>query len=465
MPRAGQVAVIDTENFKVVANIAAGTAPVRVAQQPDGRYLWVGNNASDERASGVTVIDTETLAPLGFIGTGAGHHEIAFSGDSRHAFVTSRDTGTVTVIDAASRKVLAAIRTGEQPISIAYSPLARAFYVADGKDGRVSVIDAETFAVTRRVALERGLGPLRVSPDGRFALAVNPQRDRVYVIDVATNERVQDIRIPGEPFQVTFTQTFAYVRSLHSERVSMINLSTLGKGMEPTVQSVAAGSQAPAGGSGPAIADSVASAAGQGQVFIVNPADGTTYFYMEGMNATSSNYRVHGSTPRAVAVVDRSLKEVEPGVYAGRVRLPVAGKYDVAFMLQSPPILHCFSAEAADNPSLARQRDPLAVAFLTTQRHYNVGDTAAIRFRLTEPATGTARPGLTGVTVLGFAAPGRMRTVVDASDLGDGVYEARLPLPAAGAWYVHVSVPSLKMGYERMGYFSLQAANAPVAAR
>ncbi len=45
MPRAGRVAVVDTDSFKIVANVEAGSYPVRVALQPDRRYVRVGNGA------------------------------------------------------------------------------------------------------------------------------------------------------------------------------------------------------------------------------------------------------------------------------------------------------------------------------------------------------------------------------------------------------------------------------------
>jgi YVTN family beta-propeller protein len=470
MPRAGQVAVVDTENFKVVDNIAAGKTPVRVALQPDGRYLWVGNNDSDAGASGVTVIDPQTRQPIAFIATGAGHHEIAFSTDNRHAFVTNRNAGTVTVVDVASLTLAKTLNTGAQPLSAAHSALSRSVYVADGKDGNVTVIDADRLEISARIALKPGLGPLRISPDGRFALALNSREDLVHVIDVSTNQVVQEIGIAGQPFQVTFSKTFAYVRAMHSERVSTITLASLGKGRQATVQTFAAGSQPPNAARGVAIADSVAAAADEGTVFIVNPTDASTYYYMEGMNSPSSNYRVYGSSPLAVTVVDRSLKEVEPGVYTGRVRIPVAGQYDVAFMLQSPQMLHCFSANAVENPALAKNREPLRLEFQTTQRQYAVGQTAAIRFRLVDPASGTSRTGMSGVNALYFLAPGRRRTEVKVTEIGDGVYEARIALSEAGAWYVHVGVPSLKVGYERLPFFSLQAVapaelKVPVAAR
>ena len=470
MPRVGQVAVVDTENFKVVDNLPAGKTPVRVVLQPDGGYLWVGNNDADAAASGVTVIDPQSRKRVGFIATGAGHHEIAFSTDNRHAFVTNRNAGTLSVIDVASLKLVKTLSTGAQPLSAAHSALSRSVYVADGKDGRVSVIDADKLEISARIALKPGLGPLRISPDGRFALALNPQQDLVHVIDVSTNEAVHDIAIPGQPFQITFTETFAYVRAMHSERVNTITLASLGKGKRATVQSFAAGSQPPKASGGVAIADSVASAADEGTVFIVNPADGSTYYYMEGMNAPSSNYRVYGSSPRAVTVVDRSLKEVEPGVYTGRVRIPVAGGYDVAFMLQTPQMLHCFSATAAENPALANSREPLKLEFQTTQRQYNVGETATIRFRLADGVTRQPKVGLAGVNALYFLSPGRRRTEVKVTEVGAGVYEARIALAEEGAWYVYVGVPTMKIGYERLPFFSLQALAAadlksPVAAR
>lgn len=457
MPRANQVAVIDTDGFKVIDNIDAGKTPVRIALQPDGRYLWVGNNPNDEAASGVTVIDTETRKNVGFVATGAGHHEITFSADSKLAFVSNRNAGTVTVIDVATRQVRKTLATGTQPISVAYSALSQSVYVADGKDGSVAVIDGGKLEIVKRIALKPGLGPLRISPDGRFALLLNPREDLVHVVDVSTNEAVQDVDVPGQPFQLMFSKTFAYVRSMHTERVRMITLASLGKGKQPVVQSFAAGAAAPGPGAGAVIADTLANAAGEGTVFVVNPADGSTYYYMEGMNAPSSNYRVYGSSPRAVTVVDRSLKEVEPGVYEGRVRIPVAGTYDVAFMLQSPQVLHCFSAMAKENPAIAKAIEPLQIEYQTTQRQFKVGETAAVRFRLIDGPTQKPKVGMAGVSALFFRAPGRGRTEVPAVEIGDGVYEARVPLVDAGAWYVYVGVPSQKIGYERMPFYSLLA--------
>jgi len=226
MPAAGEVAVVNTETFKLERSFPAGVAPTRVAVQPDGRYLWVGNDSARPSESGVTVVDTEKLEIAGRIATGRGHHEIAFSSDDRFAFVTNRDEGTVSVVDVRRLRKVKDLGTGSLPISIAFSPLSQAAYAADGKDGTISVVDPSRLEVTARVQAKPGLGPLRFSQDGRWGFVVNTAENAVHVLDAAENRLVHDIPLPGKPYQVVFTRAFAYVRLIDSERVQMINLSS-----------------------------------------------------------------------------------------------------------------------------------------------------------------------------------------------------------------------------------------------
>jgi len=457
LPKANEVAVIETGNFTVDSYVKAGKEPMRIALQPDRRYLWVGNDAPDADHSGVTVIDTASLKQVGFVATGAGHHEIAFSADSRRAFVTNRSDGTVSVIDVAGRRKVKTIETGPTPLSLAYSTLSRRLYVADGKNGTVSVIDAEKLEVVKRLAVKPGLGPLKVTPNGRFALTVNPAENRVHVIDTASDELVQEIRVEAQPYQIIFSETFAYVRSLGSERVSMINLASLGQDKTPSVQSFAAGTVAPKEAGDLVIADSMAMAAGEGTVFVLNPSDGNSYFYREGMNAPSSGYRAFGSSPRAVIVADRSLKEVEPGVYAGRVKIPVAGKYDVAFLLESPQVLHCFSMEARSNPLFAQSHSQAAVQFENWPHTAQAGQTLSLRFKLVDPITGQARVGIRDAQVMYFLAPGARRTQTPVREIGNGEYEVEVKLSLPGAYYIYPAVPSMKLGFGELPFFTVRA--------
>lgn len=457
IPETGLVAVVDTDTFKVITDIDAGEQPTRVLLQPDGRYLWVGNDATGESGSGVTIIDTQTLAAVKHIATGAGHHEIAFTSDSKTAFVSNRTAGTVSVIDVATLIKVKDIATGPLPISLAYSALSEALYVADGRAGTVTIVDGQALEVQQRIMLQPGLGPLRFAPGGRYALTVNPTRNQVNVIDATSNKQVQTIDVSGKPFQISFSNAFAYVRALASERVTMINLTSLGEGKKPIVQGFDAGIGAPQLAGNLPLAESTAFTTSEAAVFIVNPVDNTTYFYMEGMNAASGNYRVFGASARAVTIIDRSLKEEQPGVYTSTVKIPAAGRYDVAFMLETPQMLHCFTADASEDPDLEKTFAALSIEYLQESHRVPSNSTVALRFRLSDPATGEPQSGINGVSVLYFRTPGADRTVLAAVDQGNGVYKALLPIGRPGGYYVYVGVPSQRIGYDTLPFFTLAA--------
>ena len=443
-PEAGEVAVIDTDTFRVKAAIPAGKSPMRAALQPDGRFVWVGNN--DEASGGVTVIDTGSRRVAGFVATGRGHHEIAFSPDSARAFVTNREDGTVSVIDAPQRRKVRDVKTGALPISVAASSRSGNVYVADGRDGTVTVLDGKAGNVLRTVRLAPGLGPLRFTQDGRFAFVVNATESKAYVLDASNDALVHAIDVEPQPFEVVFTRGFAYVRSLGSERVTMVNLASVGPGRNPIVQKFTAGAVPPGQVQDLVIADTLAAGTTEAAVLVVNPAENATYFYMEGMNAAASNYQARGSHARAVMVVDRGLKEVEPGVYRGIARLPAAGKYDVAVLLDSPRVMHCFAANVEADPAAAAKRAETRLEFIAGEGAGRPGEKRVVRLRLTDALTGAPRSGLTDVRVVSFRAPNRERHEVIARETSAGVYEAEVPLNEQGAYYVQAASASARFG-------------------
>ncbi len=457
MPGAGEVAVVDAADFKVVGNVAAGANPVRVALQPDGRYLWVGNNSPLAPRSGVSVIDARRFEPVEFLATGTGHHEIAFSADSRHAFVTNRDSGTVSVIDTATLEKLRDIRTGPRPISAALSPLSRALYVADGEAGTVTVIDAKSLATRKVIQARPGIGPVRFSPDGRYGFVLNTAENVATVIDAGSDEAVHRIDVAAEPYQVTFTSAYAYIRGLASERVTMVSLSSLGKGRTPTVQSFAAGAEAPKLAGDLPIAESLAAKADESSVFVVNPANNTTYFYMEGMNAPMTGYLNRGHTARAVTVIDRSMREAEPGVFTSQVVMPAAGRFDVAFMLDRPQILHCFSAEVAPGAASTERLAAPRLEFLPAPAAQVAPAAVPVRFRLVQGADDAPREGVTGLSVRYFLAPASPPRQAAVREVGEGVYEALVQTLESGAYYVHVDAGALKLHSGSQPYMTLRA--------
>jgi YVTN family beta-propeller protein len=459
MPAAGKVALVDTEAFKVSHEIEAGEQPMRVELQRDQRYLWVGNNAPDPERSGVTVLDAQDLNAVAFIQTGPGHHEIAFTDGDQYAYVTNRDGGTVSIIDVQALDKIAEIETGPRPMSVAYSALGNAIYVTDADAGTITVIDPDTREIRARMEAEPGLGPLRMNRDGRWGMAVNASTDTVFVIDASSDRLAHAISVGKQPYEVNFTNALAYVRSLGTQDVGLIPISELDGAETPPVTYIPVGQRPPGIAGEISIADSIVPAVNQAAAaYIVNQAEGTVSYYMEGMGAPMGSFRNYGHETRAIAIVDRSLSEVSPGVYRGRVKLPVAGIYDVAFMMDSPQFLHCFTAKVAPNElGTDEGAGELAVKYEINDRNITIGEPSTIRFRLEDRATGEPVGDVADVSVLYYRSDGRGRTTVPARPLGDGLYEATVEATMLATYYVYVAAPSKKLDYSDRSLLSLMA--------
>jgi YVTN family beta-propeller protein len=462
MPAVGQVAVVDTATWKVLTNVDAGASPTRLRLQPDEKYLWVTNeSAAASAAGGVTVVDTATMKEAASLPSASGAHDVVFDDDNKYAFVAAGD-GTLLVYDAQKLARVGEVKAGARPVSISYSPLSRAVYVA-GEDGRIAVIDSRTHKLVTSIAAKPGLRTVRFAPGGRYGFAANAAESVVYIFDASTNRLIHTIAVGKNPDQVAFTGAFAYVRSAGTEEVSIVRLNTIGK--EPDVTKFPGGQLAPESAPDFAAATDAIFPAPEGNaVLVANAADKQIYYYSEGMAAPMGNFQNYRRVPRAVRVVDRSLREGPAGVYTTGIKLPKSGRYDVAFLLDSPRVIHCFEAEAAPNPALREERrTPLRIEYLNEARQLRVGEPFKLRFRLIDTATGRPKDGLKDARVLFFLAPGIWQTRSFAQSIGEGVYELTLTPPEEGAYMVFVESPSQGVVFRQLPFLSLQATSAPQA--
>ena len=450
MPGVNQVAAVDTSRWKVVANIDAGLRPARVRLQPDERYVWVGNDA------GVTVIDTTTLKVVGQVATGKGHHELEFSSDSRFAFVTNEQDATVSVIDVQKFARVKDLKTGGPINSIAFSKLANALYLANGADGSITVVDTRSQNIATRIQAKPGIKNVYFAPGGRWGFAPNAKENVVHIFDASTNRLAKTITVDKGPDQITFTDTFAYVRSSGSTEISMIRLSTLNA--ETDVAKFPAGQSAPAEAAADlSVADVMVPAPEGNSVLIANPADGIIYYYQEGMAAPMGSFQNYRRSPRAVMVVDRSLRESTSGVYTTTTKLPKSGIYDVAFLLDSPRVTHCFSAEAKPNPEIAHEKKvAVRIEYLNKDKQLRVGEDYKLRFKLVDTATSKAKSDVNDVRVLTMSSSATYQKRDFAKSVGDGVYELDIKVPQTGLYLIFVESRSQGVSFRQLPYLTLQ---------
>lgn len=450
MPRINQVAVVDTSTWKVTANIDAGVTPARLALQPDEKYLWVTNE------NGVTVIDTSTLKTTKQIATGAGTHEIAFGADNKFAFVTNRNDGTLSIVSVPKLKKLKDVKTGSVASSLTFSSLSKALYVGNEADGSVAVVDAANHKLLANLATAPGLKTIRFAGGGRWGFVANTLDSNVYIFDGSTNRLVHKQEVGEAPDQFAFSNNFAYVRSLRSDQVSAIRLSTLGKQLDMV--------KFPGGQNPPGAANEFAAGAGAfvaapepGAMIFANPADQMIYYYSEGMAAPMGNFQNYGRVPRAVMVIDRSLREETLGVYSTTARLPKSGIYNVSVLLDSPRILHCFEVSAKSNPSIKEdEKTAFQIEYLNKETPLTPSEDYKVRFRLTD--TQTKRPvAAKDVGVLVFLSPGIWQERNIARSLGDGVYEITINVPETGVYLLFVESPSQRLRYRDLPYLTLHA--------
>lgn len=459
MPRADQVAVISTETFKVLKNVDAGENPTRIVLQPDARYLWIGKDSPDPAKSGVTVIDAESHSVAAHIATAPGHHEIAFTDDSLLAFVSNSKDGTLSIVDVAGLRKSVDLKVGVDPVSMAYSRLSKSLFVANTGDGSLVVVDGNSRKIVRTVKLEPGLRVVRVSPDGRYTFVGNAKTNQLLILDAATHEVIRTVDVDKEPDQITFTKEFAYIRCKGSEAVILVPLRQVGKGAAPAISRITYGQQAPAVSPNHAFADAIVPTPEDGHVLIANPADRMIYYYMEGMQFAMGSFRSYGGTvQRAVRVVDRSVREVARGVYGSKVRVPGHGRYQVALLLDSPRILHCFEFTAKANPVLAEKAlQAPTIQMITRQRKMKVGERFVLQFKLVKTRRSDPVIGVKDLTVQATLAPGNWFEKYTASEVGDGVYEVAFTPQRPGSYYLTFSSNELRMDARHFPHWVLLA--------
>jgi YVTN family beta-propeller protein len=458
MPSKNRIAVIDTLTFRVQSVIDAGAAPHRVVLQPDGKYLWIGNDSADASASGITVLDASTMKVVKRIATGSGHHEIAFD-EARHVYVSNQDAASVSVISTETLTKLKDLSVGKDPVSLAYSSQSKAVYAASHAEGRINVISAEDQTLSATIPGKPGLNVVRITPDGRWGFVANAVDNTVLLFDVSSNTVKQVYSVGTSPDQLSFTTAYAYVRSRGSEDVTLIPLSDVGK-TDGTAHFVA-GQSAP-GNASAGLADAIAPALDSASAFVANAADRRIYFYQEGMAAPMFSIEGYGKTPKSAMVLDRSIHETSPGIYSIGVKLPASSSYDVPVFVGSPSISHCFKVEVENNP-LLKKGPQVAVMLQPLSNDLQVppGNPVQVSFRLIDATSQKPRDGLKDVEVTILLAEGLRQQHLEAEAAGEGVYRFTFTPEKDGVYYAMVHIPSLKVKSNQLPYMMVHAVTPP----
>ncbi len=444
MPGADAVAVVDTTSWAVVANLATGRQPGRVALQPDQHYLWVADHGSGSETAdrGVTVIVAGSRSVKTHIATGAGAGEIAFSEDSHSAFVLNRGSGTLSVVDVPTLRKVSDIPVGKRPTGLAACAKSGTVFATDEESGQIVVVDARSRKVVANIQAEVGLGQIKFPPGGRFGFVVNPKANLLHVVDAASNRMVQTGNMEKEPFQIGFSDRLAYIRDRQTATVLMISLDGIGVPGRPLSAVDFEGGDAPPGHArAPSIADALVQAPGSAAVLVASEQDKAVYYYEEGMAAAKGAFSNDGHLARAVLPVDRTLRErAQPGVYETVLRLREPGSYEAIFALSSPRILKGFRFEVAPDEALERQRKAGKLEALAGMKNrvLKLGQSAEIDFKVAAEDSKLPSAKLENLTVVAYLAPGLWQKRIAPTETAAGIYSIAFEPPRPGVYNVQL---------------------------
>lgn len=458
IPEAGLLALVNTGNWQVQSSIAISGHPRQLALQAGAaQQVWVLTD------TGAVVLSRQGQV-LARIPSASAAHAIAFSDDGRTAFI-NHGAHQVSIIDAvALRKVrdveISTIgkigkidtpgkpgKSEPTPLSIAWSAQAQLAYVANSGDGSIVALGADGTVAARIQALP-GIGRMRFAPGGRFGFVLNPQQNRLDVIDSATNQIIHSAPVSDAPDQITFSDRMAYVRRRHSALVELFPLDEIGKsGGQPLASASFANGQKPYDQArSTSLADTMVATPNGNATLVANPAERSIHYYQEGMAAPLGSFRNYSREPRAVLVVDHSLQERSPGQYQANARLPRAGNYELVFFLDSPRVLHCFPVSIAADPAKPVAKS-YAVSFARAANDpmpsLNSGQAHSLQFRISDMASGQTVSAIKDLQVLIFDASGIHQTRLVARELGTGIYVSEFTPAQPGHYSLHFQALSL----------------------
>jgi YVTN family beta-propeller protein len=320
-------------------------------------------------------------------------------------------------------------------------------YVAALNGGNITAIDPQTQRVSAEIQSKPGIVSLRFESNGRFAFAVNQLESTVSVVDSATNKWLATANVAKEPDQIIFTEHYAYLRGLGSEKFSLIELDNARNGHLQPLE-IQAGQLAPEKEAAQiGFAPMMVATPDGNSVMIANAPDRMTYFYQEGMMAPMGTFSNYQRMSRGLMILDQSLSESAPGVYTAAVHLPHAGHFDVPVLLDQPRIMHCFqvSLDEAAGQQKAQGRTTVQIDLVQDHEPIIAGKPHVLQFSISDSINHHPISGLKGVGILVFRPPGTWQQRNTLTELGGGVYEWQLSFPTPGHYKILFNLPSQKI--------------------
>jgi len=159
----------------------AAAGPVRV---------YVTGSAADT----VHVIDAATNKVVQVLRGIEAPHGVAFSPDGARVYVSNESTDSLDVVDRKSGRIIKKVPLSGHPNNIAISKEGGRVVVCIRDDpGTLDVVDVNALTLKKSIPVKGGLHNVYVTPDGKYAVAGSVRKNRLTIVDMATEEVAWDL--------------------------------------------------------------------------------------------------------------------------------------------------------------------------------------------------------------------------------------------------------------------------------
>jgi YVTN family beta-propeller protein len=149
---------------------------------------------TDSAADTVHVIDAASNKVVQVIRGIEAPHGVTFSPDGARVYVSNESTDSLDVVDRKSGRIIKKVALSGHPNNIAVTKDGGRVVVCIRNDpGTLDVVDTIALTLKKGIPVKGGLHNVYVTPDGKFAVAGSVRKNRLTVVDLATEEVAWDL--------------------------------------------------------------------------------------------------------------------------------------------------------------------------------------------------------------------------------------------------------------------------------
>ena len=198
------IALMNPLTGEVTGRIPKIIDPYHIGYSPDNRWFITAANRLDRvdiySANGADLKLVKTIA----VGKTPSH--IAFTADSKLAFVTMQDSNDLAVIDLVNQTLLWKIPTGPAPAGLWMTPGDQYLLVGITGSDYVQVIDWRNRREVKKIFTGKGAHNFRPQGDRKHVFVTNRIASSISLINMQTLEKVGDITgLPAGPDDMELT--------------------------------------------------------------------------------------------------------------------------------------------------------------------------------------------------------------------------------------------------------------------